>query len=129
MTTNGRGQQALRSFKQRLQTLPITLAADVARRASPELTTITQAAHASGKTVYGEPRPVGVNGNVLDLVDTGTTQRDLKFVTIPGSTIVRAALPEKYMRFLIGRYGVLPNGRIPVAMKRALDRLVHETKL
>ena len=128
MTTNGRGQQALRSFKARLQTLPITLAADVARRAPPEMTRLTQDAHASGRTVYGEPRPVGVNGP-LDLVKTGATQRDLRFVNVPGSTIVRAALPEKYMRFLIGRFEVLPNGRIPAAMKRALDRLVHETKV
>lgn len=87
---------------------------------------ITQAAHASGQTVYGKPRPVGVNGPV-DLVKTGATRRDLRFATV--GTIVRAVLPERYMRYLIGRYEVLPNGRIPASMRRTLDRLVQETKL
>lgn len=120
---NAKGNQALRSFKDRLRALPITVADAVAQRAAPDMTRLTQESFAGGRSVYGEARPLGVDGNALDLERTGAIKRDLKFTR--EGTIIRAVLGPKYAKFLI-RYGILPNGRIPEAWRRQLNVRVDE---
>lgn len=112
----------LRSFAQKLKALPITLAAEVATDAAPAMTELTQQAYSSGRSVYGEARPAGVNGQPLTLHKTGATQAGLHFIRI--GTIVRCVLPNSYQRYLI-RYGLLPNGGMPSAWRAKLDQIVH----
>ena len=116
---------SIKGLKTRLQTLPVTIAADVAKRAAPALTAATSADFSSGRTVYGEARPASVNGGSLSLVKSGATRDTLKFVAV--GTIVRCVLGPKYARYLI-RYGILPNGALPVGWSRKLAQLVGETK-
>jgi len=114
----------LRSFKSALQAMPRTLAADVATRAAPEMTDLTQSAFSSGQSVYGTSRPAGVDGQPLDLERTGATKAQLRFVSI--GTVVRCVLGPPYAKYLI-RYGILPNGALPVAWAARLRTLVAAT--
>ncbi len=113
-------------LKRNLRELPRTVAADVASRASPALTDLTREAYSSGRTVYGDARPMGVNGNPLTLRKTGAVEGQTRFVAI--GTIVRCALGPRYARYLIGRYRILPNGAMPAAWRERLRTLVAETK-
>lgn len=124
---NSGGNAALRSFKAQLRTLPTTVAHDVARRAAPAVTSLSREALASGRTVYEEPRPLGVDGGQLSLKKTGAVERDMRFVSI--GSIVRVVLGPKYAKYLIGKYGILPNGALPIAWARRIKQLVAETKV
>lgn len=116
---------SIKALKSRLRELPRTVAHDVARRAAPELTQLTASAYESGRSVYGEPRPPGVDGRRLTLDATGATRRTLQFVA--NGTIVRCVLGTKYARYLIGKYGILPNGAMPSEWSRRLAALVAQT--
>lgn len=121
-----RGNLSIREFKAHLQALPITVAEDIAKQAAPLLTAFVQQAFDSGVNVYGDARPVGVDGQSLTLVHTGDTRRALKFVR--DGTLIRAHLGPRYARYLIGKYRILPMGdrtAMPVAWVRALDELVR----
>jgi len=125
MAVRHKGNQTLASLKSKLAEMPRTVAVDVAKRASPQLTTLTQEAFTGGQTIYGEARPLGVDGQPLDLYRTGSVAAQLKFTT--NGTIVRAVLGPKHAKYLIGKYGILPNGSMPVRWRAALDTLVKET--
>lgn len=119
----------LRTIRDNLRALPKTLAADVAVKAAPVLTTEAQVSFDSGQSVYGVARPLGVDGNALTLRgETGDTERAVRFYAL-GSQVLTPEFP-KYFRFLIGKYAVMPGGNaaIPVSWKAILDRLTHETK-
>lgn len=110
--------KTLRELNKKLQKLPKRLAQDVAARVAPVITGKAQSAYASGKSVYDEPRPAGVNGNALDLVITGDAQEGVKFNAV--GTIVRAVLPVPYAKFLVGKYKILPVGGLPFAWSKAI---------
>jgi hypothetical protein len=101
------------------------MAVDIAKDAAPALTDETQSAFASSKSVYGEARPLGVNGQPLTLDKTGATKAGLKFVH--NGTVVRCVLGPPYAKYLI-RYGILPNGPLPVGWSRRIDGIVSEYK-
>lgn len=117
---------SIKALKSTMRALPKTIAADVARRAAPAMTTLTANAFDSSRTVYGDPRPIGVSGQPLELVKSGRTRDALRFISV--GTIVRCVLPTKYAKYLIGRYGVLPNGALPAAWSRRLADVVKEVK-
>ncbi len=118
----------LRTFKQQLREFPLTLAAEVSKAAAPALTDLTTGAYDGGRTVYGDTRPKGVDGQALDLDATGATRAQIRFVAV--GTIVRCALGTPYAKYLIGRYGILPNGNaaVPAAWRAKLDALVAAQK-
>lgn len=117
---------SVKAFKSTLRALPKTIVADVARRAAPAMTTLTTSAFNANRTVYNDPRPPGVAGQALTLVKSGRTRDALRFVSV--GTIVRCVLPTKWARYLIGKYGVLPNGALPAQWSRRLAEVVKETK-
>lgn len=117
----------INDLKARLRAMPITLAEKVAGRAAPAMTAKTQGAYNSGRTVYGTPRPAGVDGKPLTLRRTGAVADDLAFVV--HGTIIRARLGPDYARYLIGRYDILPNGAMPVEWAVELRRLVADTRV
>jgi hypothetical protein len=122
-----RGNQALVPLKAALRQMPLSIAHDAARRAAPLLTQLTQLAFASGRGVYGEDRGFrypSKSGKPLTLIDTGTTRDTLRFVA--NGTIVRCVLAKPYMKYLIGKYGVLPNGDLPDWWARKLRVIVDE---
>ncbi len=120
-----KGNQTLASLTRKLKEMPLTLAASVAGRTAPVLTNKTQTAFTGGQTVYGEARPLGVDGQPLDLQRTGAVARQLRFGST--GTIVRAVLGEKYTKYLIGKYGILPNGPLPTGWKEGIAQVVKET--
>ena len=110
-------------LKSRLRALPVSIAHDVAQRAAPEMTGLTREAFAGNRSVYGDPRPASrVSGAPLSLTRTGATARELRFVAV--GTIVRCVLGPKYAKYLIGKYGVLPNGALPAAWSDRLRAVV-----
>lgn len=117
---------SIKALKSTLRALPKTVAVDVARRAAPAMTTLTTSAFNSNRSVYNDPRPTGANGQALTLVKSGRTRDALRFVSV--GTIVRCALPTKWAKYLIGKYGILPNGALPAQWSRRLAEVVKETK-
>lgn len=116
---------SIKALKSKLRELPKTVAIDVARRAAPAVSTLTSTAFESARTVYNDPRPSGVDGRQLTLVRSGRTRDALRFVAV--GTLVRCVLPTRWARYLIGKYGVLPNGALPVQWSRRLAELTKET--
>jgi hypothetical protein len=116
---------SMRQIKAQIRRLPITVAHVVARQVAPIFTHFAQLAFDTGRNVYGDTRPAGVDGRPLSLVATGTTRRVLRFVA--NGTIVRAELGPRYARYLVGKYKILPVGdrtALPIAWVRAIDELV-----
>lgn len=122
-----RGNAALMGLKANLKGLPTTLAVDVASRAGPAMTGQAKAAHAGRRSVYGESYPIGVGGQQLTLRKEGAVEGSLHFEVV--GTVVRCKLGEKYAKYLIGKYGILPNGALPVGWKRQLDELVAKARV
>jgi hypothetical protein len=118
---------SIKGLKASLRALPLSVAHSVAQRAAPAMTGLTRQAHASGKSVYGEPYPKGADGRPLTLERTGATKATLRFNA--SGTIVRCVLGTPYAKYLIGKYGVLPNGAMPVGWTRKLQELAAETKV
>ncbi len=121
-----KGNAALLRFKAQLRAMPRTIAHSVAHRAAPKLTDNTQGAFDSGRTVYGESRPVGASGP-LTLVRSGRVRDALKFAAT--GTQIRCVIGPRYARFLIGRYKILPNGGLPAGWQRDLSELVRTTEM
>lgn len=98
----------------------------VAQAVAPDLTASARSAYSAGRTVYGEARPRGVNGQPLSLVRSGETLANTQFRAI--GDVVRCFFSADYVRFLIGKYKILPSGRQspPVAWKDQIRRRFEE---
>jgi hypothetical protein len=118
---------SIRRLNRQLRAMPITVAHDIAQRAAPVLTKLAREAHAARRSVYGESRPVGASGEILDLEVTGDTAATLRFEA--SGTIVRCVLGTPYAKYLIGKYGILPNGDLPAEWEAALVELVRTIKV
>lgn len=116
----------LSRMKATLRALPTSVAHVVAQRAAPLLTNLTQSAFAAGRNVYGDERPRGKGGRVLDLEVTGDARRTLRFTS--SGTLVRCVLGKRYIKYLIGKYQVLPNGgrSVPAEWERNLTRTAED---
>lgn len=114
--------QNLRRFNQSLQKMPTQVAQEVAKRGASAITTRAQATFDSGRNVYGDPFPDGV-----DCYDSGDTRSFLKF-TSDGGTKIRASLGTSYAKYLIGKYQILPigNAQLPVAWLNVLAEITKQ---
>lgn len=117
--------RSLKGLRKRLAKMPTVMAQKVATRTARALSSELRSAFAAGRTVYGESRPTGTQGNKLDLKVTGKTSGSLRFVAI--GTLVRAQLTTKYARYLI-RFGIMPNAgaAMPVAWSRIIELISLE---
>jgi hypothetical protein len=113
----------LRQLGATMRALPQAVQLEAARAVAPVATELTSSAFDGGQTVYGNARPAGVDGGALSLVKTGSARASLKF-TADGSAI-RCNLGPKHLRYLIGKYKVLPNNRIPFAWRRQFSDVVQ----
>lgn len=118
------GIDSIRDLQARIRKFPTTVAHDVAQRSAPVITGLTQAAFGGGRTVYGDARPEGVNGNRLSLERTGAVKRQLGFRAT--GTQVRCVLGPKYARYLIGKYAILPIHALPADWSRRLREITSE---
>lgn len=116
----------LRKLQKRLNKFPVSLVHNVAKKTSPALTSKAKADFSAGRTVYGDVRPRGVNGRPLDLVRTGATLSQLGFRT--SGTRVRCVLLEPYAPYLIGKYRILPMGRMPLIWAKRIQAFVEEER-
>jgi hypothetical protein len=117
----------LKGLKQKIAAFPTSLRHAVAQEAAPAMTDLTQQSYGSGETVYGERRPASiVTGQALDLDATGATKRGLKFKA--DGSLIRCSLPEPYTKYLIGKYEILPNGRLPLRWTSALADITEKQK-
>lgn len=123
-----KGGGFVREMQAKLRDFPKTVAAEVAVKAAPALTDLAQGSFDGGQNVYGDARPAGVDGRKLTLRKTGTAEGVIRFVAV--GTQVRTPVFPRYMRYLIGKYGVLPNGKaaIPTAWKARLAEIVSGIK-
>lgn len=117
----------LRLLNRQLAAMPKVLAQKVAAQAAGEITALAQASYDGGRTVYGDPRPAGVKGNALSLVESGFTRGALRFVS-DGGTKIRASLGRRYAKYLIGKYVILPigNAALPFAWLSRLRTITQQ---
>lgn len=122
-----RSGKGLASVSKGLKELPRVTGVEVGRRAAPALTGAAGGSWDAGQTVYGDARPLGTRGNKLDLRVTGAARRFIRFVA--AGTRLTASLPLKYLRYLIGKYQVMPIGSSPLPRKwtELLRAIVNET--
>ncbi len=117
----------LQSYAKTLKALPRVAAIKVAERGASQISTAAQSSFDAGQTVHDEARPLGTRGNVVTLKKTGKLRAALRFLH-DGGTRIRAALKERYMGVMTGRFEVLPHGaRLPARWKRLLDREATST--
>lgn len=114
---------SLRKLRQAIADLPPRMRRAVATEAAEALDVEIKNDFAAGRTVYDTPRPLGVNGNPLSLVKTGRAKRGLGVTAF--ETIVRAELPTRYAKYLVGKYRVMPQ-TLPVTWQLLLQRIVGE---
>lgn len=117
------GIDSMNRLKAAIKDLPIRIRSAVAQDAAGVLNNEMRSAFNSGRTVYDTPRPLSVNGAPLTLVKTGATRSALFFVVI--GTILRAQLGTKYGKYLVGKYGVMPQS-LPAAWRAKLTQIVDE---
>ncbi len=117
----------LRKLSKTLRSISAVAAVKIAKKAAPPLTGEFAGDFDAGLTAHGDPRPLGVEGNALSLVQSGDTRRDIKF-TSDGGTKIRAVLGTKYAKYLIGKYGILPSGTLPTEWQKLLAK-VSEAEL
>ena len=138
------GIDSINRLKGKIRDLPLNLRTAVAKDASGWLDIAIRDDFKSGETVYDTPRPLGVNGQKLTLVDPrsapktsrkwrkskgtyphkGQHVRDSIGFTQNG-TIIRAQLGQKYARYLVGKYQILPQ-LIPASWRAYLTQLVED---
>ena len=116
----------IRGLRKKLNEVPLSVAHDVASRSGPGLTSRTKEANAAMRSTYGTAYPIGVDGKQLTLQDTKATIKSIGFEA--EGTVVSCRLGTRYAKYLIGKYGILPNGYIPAEWSRYLRQLVRDTK-
>lgn len=117
----------LREIGRELSELPLSAAIETAQAAAGEITGQAGATYDAGQNVYGGPRPLGVRGNPLSLKRSGAVRGDMRFVS-DGGTKIRAVLGERYAKYLVGKYRILPIGAsaLPTAWLSGIDRIARE---
>lgn len=118
------GLSTFNRVRSAMKGLPLRIRSVVAKDVAPMLTMAVQESYDSGQTAYSTPRPKGVSGAALTLKKTGATRSDIGFVAV--GTIVRAVLGRKYQRYLVGKYGVLPTGRLPAKWSEAIGGVIRD---
>ena len=100
----------------------------VAMRAATEITRLAGAAFDAGLNVYLDRRRLGVQGNTLSLVKRDGAARASLVFTNDGGTRIRAALAARYVKYLIGKYKILPigNAAMPDHWLAALAEIVRD---
>lgn len=111
-------------LKKSLRSLPITVSHEAARRIAPPITTDMRSDYRGGTDIHGAPRPLGVDGEPLTLKKSGAVQDHLHFVS-DGSRL-RIHLGPPYMKYLAGKYRIMPNGRSPLPLSWK-ERMQEET--
>lgn len=115
----------LRRYAAALRAFPAELASRAAEQAAPALTGVVGADYDAGRTAFGDTRPKGVGGATLDLVESGATRAQLRFVKVARFSI-RCDLGTPWAKYLIGKYRIVPNGNtaIPPAWRALLDQIL-----
>lgn len=119
--------QNLRNFNKKLWAVPRVAAIEVARRAAPAISRLALRSFDAGLDVYDATRRLGRHGNTLSLVRTGDARGSLVF-TSDGGTRIRAVLSRPYVRFLIGKYKILPigNAALPPRWQLTINTIFAE---
>lgn len=123
MTLRGNPQK-IKDVARRLRELPTTVAQDVAGKVAPDITARAKASYSAGETVYSDARPAGEHG-ALTLVKSGATLASLAFVAI--GTRIRCQLGTRWAKYLIGKYRILPMGRMPYQWSERIGAVVKDT--
>ena len=115
--------RTLREFARTLSKISTVMAQTVAQRGAPEITTLAARSYDSGRTAYDESRPVGVQGNSLDLVASGKTRENMRFVAT--GTQMRCVLGPRWAKYLVGKYKILPQS-LPENWSKRLADIANE---
>ena len=124
-----RAAYGIQKLKDNLKAAPASIATAVASQAAPVITTFADAAYDSGRTVYGDARKLSVDGRTLKLYRKGKARADLRFVSI--GTDMRCYFKQPYVKYLIGKYTILPSGNqaMPMAWRENLDTITQQVKV
>lgn len=113
-----------RFWKEQFRGVPAKIEAECAILIAREFQRRARDAFTRGVDVYGKARPASAEGGKLYLIESGLTKGTLGFVAERGrvrSTISQAG----YVKYLIGKYRILPNGPLPEAWVAAANRIIQ----
>jgi len=116
--------RTIQALKRALARMPYTATARIAARSAPAMSDLADDAFASGVSVYGPARPRSVDGGALTLDRTGATREALRFIAT-GRDIRLTRLP-RYAKYLISKYGLLPNGPLPILWRERLTEIASQ---
>lgn len=146
-----KGIDSIAALRSAIKKGPRLIAEDSAKEVSAYLTDEIRSDFAAGRTVYDEARPKGRVGQRLSLVsggalpvypkpkshksrgirkgtsrtnDGGAHVRDTLGFTAIG-TIVRAKLGQRYAKYLVGKYRILPVS-LPVAWRKSIATIISK---
>lgn len=106
----------LRALNKELKKVSEVVAIRVARRCAGALNYVVRASFDSSQTVYDDHRPLGKRGNELTLVKSGSVRGAIGFVS-DGTSKIRAVLAQRYAKYLVGKYRILPIGGATIPFK------------
>lgn len=115
-------------FRSKVSKLGVQVATEVAQRGARALNAFAQQDYDNGVTVYGDKRPLGVNGNEITLYREGRLRGQYGFTA--NGTIMRSVLSVDYAKYAIGRFKILPpgNAEIPFRWRRVLEDIMDQVK-
>ena len=117
----------LKSLGARLRGFSTSMVYEVAKQSAPILTRNAVATYNQRRGVYGESFGASkVTGQPLTLKRTGSAYRSVRFEAI--GTKIRCVLGRRYTKFLIGKFKILPMGRLPVNWTRDMREIVKGVK-
>lgn len=118
--------RTIKAFGQSLKRLPMQVQNRIASRAAPILSAAAQGSFSAKTDPYGLPWVPGVDGNPVDLEETGRLRSGLRFIAVGRN--LRAALTAPYAKYQIGKRRVLPPGgrALPPAWGQALANIAND---
>lgn len=112
---------SLKKFATSLRGLPLVVGHRVAEVSAPEISRASLTTFNAGQDPYGIAWLPGVDGQPVDLVQTGALQRQTRYVAI--GTKLRVALGVPYAKYQIGKRPVYPRqgGVLPASYAKTLS--------
>ncbi len=118
---------SIKDFSSKLRELPRVVAQKVATAAAPLLTEAAQATFAAGEDPYGVSWDPGAKGQRVDLRETGSLAKYIRYVAV--GTKLRVALGVPYAKYQISKRPVFPKqgAPLPKSYADALAKITADT--
>jgi hypothetical protein len=113
----------LRKIEQTVRDLPRVVGVKVATAIAQTITGLARKTFDAGENAYGDTWQPGAHGQKVTLRRSGALAR---FSYVATGTRLRSALGPRWARFQVGKRGILPRSKLPIAYVQALRAKTNE---